>query len=394
MTTAQFTIPGVYREDVFPQERPVLPTGVPVFIGLSGNAADRQPGSADPQRLTHWPQFHKQVDPLQPDPLLAAAVHGFFANGGTLCYVIMPTMSAAPPLETGLEQALEAVEDITDIDLVCVPELVNRAQTGTERVRAQQLILDHCDRVNSRFAILDTPLMTPAAALDAIPQQAQALRGHNGALYGPWIKPERADPEVPWVPPCGHVAGMIARCDRTFGVHRAPANLAIADALDLSLALSDADQHRLSPVDQPGGVNFLRIFPGRGMRVWGARTLSPDPLSRYVSARRLVITVGRWATLNLAGVAFEPNDFTLWVRIERELTVYLESLAQQGALQGASAETAFFVKCDADTNPPAVRDRGQIVTLVGLAAAAPGEFIVVRLIHGETGVTLTSAPNL
>lgn len=396
MTIAQFTIPGVYREDVFPQVRPELPTGVPVFIGLSGLPAKptESAGGNLPLRLTHWPQYEERVGPHPPDPLLAAAVHGFFANGGTLCYVVLPEVPGRPSLEAVLEQALAEAEAITDVDLVCVPELMGKAQTPEQRLRSQQLILDHCDRTHSRFALLDAPLVTAPDAIDQMRSHGQSLQGSNGALYGPWIKPERQHAEVAWVPPCGHVAGLIARCDRATGVHRAPANLIVEDALDLSVALADADQHRLNQTDQKGGVNCLRTFPGRGIRVWGARTLSAAPLGRYVNERRLLITVGRWAALNLASVAFEPNDLSLWVRIERELTVYLESLARQGALQGSSAEEAFFVKCDADTNPPEGRDQGQVITLLGLAPTAPGEFIVVRLIHGDTGVTLTSAPNL
>jgi phage tail sheath protein FI len=180
----------------------------------------------------------------------------------------------------------------------------------------------------------------------------------------------------------------MARCDRTQGVHRPPANLPLIDALDLSLTLTDADQRRLTEGAQ---VNCLRALPGRGLRLWGCCTLGADGPGRTLGERRLLITVARWAALALADVAFEPNDFALWVRIEREFTAYLEGLAQQGAIQGTTAAEAFFVRCDAETNPPAVRDLGQVVTLVGLAPAIPGEFIVLRLIHGETGVTLTPA---
>jgi phage tail sheath protein FI len=96
--------------------------------------------------------------------------------------------------------------------------------------------------------------------------------------------------------------------------------------------------------------------------------------------------------LNLADIAFEPNDFSLWIRIERELSGYLESLTRQGALVGSHPEEAFFVKCDAETNPPDVRDRGQVMTRIGLAPSIPGEFIEVQLLHGETGVVLTTTP--
>jgi hypothetical protein len=388
LATERLTIPGVYRQEVFPRPVPLLPTGVPVFLGLSAGAqgeAPRDPAIAlTPLRLTHWPQFLERLGNHHRRSPLGAAVHGFFANGGELCYVVMADTTAAPGLEHALDQALAVAEAIADIDLVCMPDLWGTVKTPTAVRRLQQQILDHCDRVNDRFALLDAPLVThPDRWAELHPT---GLRGSNGALYGPWLKPEGGGG---WVPPSGHVAGLIARCDRTYGVHRAPANLVIDDALDLSLGLSEADQQRLTLPNQPG-VNCLRSLPGRGIRPWGARTLSADPLVRYISGRRLLITVGRWAALTLAKVAFEPNDIVLWLRIEREVTAYLATLAQQGALQGETAAESFFVKCDRETNPPPVREQGQVVTLVGLAPAVPGEFIVLRLIHGETGVTLTT----
>jgi len=136
------------------------------------------------------------------------------------------------------------------------------------------------------------------------------------------------------------------------------------------------------------GVNCLRAVPGRGIRVWGARTLSDDSDWQSVGARRVFLTMGRWLEQFLAQVAYEPNDIRLWVRIMRELTAYLDSLYQGGALKGRTPEEAFFVKCDAETNPPDVTDAGMVVTNVGVALAAPAEFIVVRIIHGASGVSV------
>jgi phage tail sheath protein FI len=392
MTISQFAIPGVYRQDIFPKPLPALPTGVPVFLGFTEHELSEEepkPGASYRlHKLTHWPQFMERFASYQPSEYLARAVHGFFANGGFLCYILMlwvpkPTTN----LDEILRQGLEVADSITDVDLVCAPDLVRDSPSFSKLQGWQQIILDHCDRTNDRFAILDAPLVTSTDGLAQILQHRQALKGNNGALYGPWLKPEQGD----WLPPCGHVAGIYARCDRTTGVHRAPANLVMEDVLDLSLGLTDAEQLRLNPIAENAGVNCLRALPGRGIRIWGARTLSQEANHCNVNVRRLFITVGRWATLNLANLAFEPNDFNLWVRIERELRVYLESLARQGALQGSTAEEAFFIKCDAQTNPPEVREQGQVITEIGLAPTIPSEFIVLRLIHGDTGVSLTSA---
>ena len=380
MAIAPFTVPGVYRQDVFPRPTPALPTGVPVFIGFGTNGDPEAADLLTLQKLTLWPQFAELVSRLHPSEFLSRAVHGFFANGGDFCYVVMVPLSSTKDRDTALQEGLEAAAGITDIDLVCIPDLMQGSPAPADLQRWQQRVLDHCDRTNDRFAILDAPLtLTPGET---------SLRGTNGALYGPWVMPEQGNQ---WVPPCGHVAGSMARCDRTYGVHHAPANLVLEDVLDLSQRLTDADHQRLNQSPNPTRINYLRALPGRGIRAWGAYTLSSDPNWHYVNVRRLFITLGRWADLNLTGLAFEPNDFSLWVRMERELTAYLQSLASQGALQGSTAEEAFFVKCDGETNSPEVRDRGQVVATVGLAPTLPNEFIVVRLIHGDTGTSLVSA---
>jgi uncharacterized protein len=136
------------------------------------------------------------------------------------------------------------------------------------------------------------------------------------------------------------------------------------------------------------GVNCLRAVPGRGIRVWGSRTLSSDTDWQPIGARRVFLTIGRWLEAFLTQLTYESNDVRLWVRIMREVTAYLDGLFQRGALKGRTAAEAFFVKCDSETNPPEVTDAGMVVTNVGLALAAPAEFIVVRIIHGASGVSI------
>ena len=132
-------------------------------------------------------------------------------------------------------------------------------------------------------------------------------------------------------------------------------------------------------------------MPGRGIRVWGARTLSGDPDWQSIGARRVFLTMGRWLERFMAELAYEPNDVRLWVRVTRELTAYLDGLFQRGALKGRSAPEAFFVKCDSETNPPDVTAAGMLVTTIGVALAAPTEFIVVRIINGTSGVSIQPA---
>jgi phage tail sheath protein FI len=122
--------------------------------------------------------------------------------------------------------------------------------------------------------------------------------------------------------------------------------------------------------------------------VWGARTLSPDPLWRYVSVRRLCLAIIKQIRVNLQWTVFEPNDAALWRRIVAELSIYMRDLFRQGALAGASPEAAFFVKCDAETNPPDVVAAGQAVTEVGFAPARPAEFIYVTIVRTTESVSV------
>ena len=376
------SIPGVYREEVFAKPKRQLLTGVPAFLGLASQGAVNQP-----QELTLWTQFLQSFGTSLPNSYLYYAVRGFFSNGGTSCYIVRLDEDLAP--ETALLQGLESLAALDTVDLICVPDLSRLSRSSEQSQRMQAVILDHCQQLGDRFAILDA---WKDATVATVQQQQQQLSEHpgalNGALYFPWVQVENSPPELR-IPPCGHIAGVYARGDRNTGVHQAPANFLLEDVLDLSVSLSHAEQMALSSASQAGGINYLRVLPGRGIRVWGSRTLSQSSDWQHINVRRLFLTVARWGDRHLADVAFEPNNFQLWVRIERELTAFCESLFQQGALQGATPSAAFYVTCNEETNPPEIRALGQVVTEVGLAPTVPNEFIVVRLIHGSNGVTLS-----
>src|SRR5262249_47204523 len=185
----------------------------------------------------------------------------------------------------------------------------------------------------------------------------------NAALYHPWVKVASPGANLRSVPRCGHVAGIFARTDARVGVFKAPANAVVVGVLDLDPVVDTDAQRELNPE----GVNCLRALPGRSIRVFGARTLSRQDEWRYVSVRRLVLALRRWLDRHMAFVTFEPNGPRLWVRIRRELTIYLTQLWQDGALAGATPDEAFFVKCDVATNPPESREIGGVVTEIGLA---------------------------
>lgn len=384
-----YQMPGVYLEDVFSTPKPELTTGVPAFLGLADVGSFNSP-----QLLTLWPQFEQHFGQSLSNSYLAYAVRGFFENGGRLCYVVR----LQDRTQSALQAGLEAIAPLDTIDLVCAPDIM-QADKDTDTGVMQKAVLEHCQLLGDRFAILDAGNHQSIAEIQ---QQQQHLQSNNGALYAPWLKVPSLEEatgnrqqatgksELLAVPPCGHMAGIYARSDRAAGVYQSPANYVLEGVLDLSFTITNADFEQLNSESAKTGVNCLRALTGRGMRVWGTRTLSSDPNWRYISVRRLFLTVGRWCDRHLANVAFEPNDFKLWLRIERELTAYFESLFRKGAFKGNTTQEAFFVKCDAETNPPEIRDSGTVVTEIGLAPTIPCEFIIVRLIHGSAGVTVTT----
>ena len=372
--------PGVYRQDVFPAPEPTLLTGTPVFLGRAGKGTPNVP-----VMLTLWPQLSATFGAPLADGALARAVRGFFENDGLLCYVVRLDDNITSSLNR-LRAGLDAISAMEGVDLVCAPDIVapySEAAPNVDAVVAMQTeVLNHCRRSGDRFAILDGVLSSDTAVIE---NQRSRLNSDFGALYFPWLWVTREGKQAAGcVPPCGHVAGIYSRSDQGVGVHKAPANEVTRGVLDLRVDLTDAQQGRLND----RGVNCLRSFPGRGIRIMGARTLSNDPNWTYVNVRRLFVTIGRWLERFMTEITFSTNDVRLWVRILRELTAYLEDLFHQGMLKGRTPGEAFYVKCDGETNTPDVIDAGMVVTEIGLAAAVPGEFIVVRVIHGASGVNV------
>lgn len=243
-------------------------------------------------------------------------------------------------------------------------------------------LLSHCEKMGERFAVLDSPRGAEAGrGANRVEEWPDNFRlapySKYGALYYPWLREKASDFDGRdlLVPPSGHVAGVYARVETREGVGRAPANEPLDGVVEFEFCLTDAAQSVLNPK----GVNCLRSFPGRGLLVWGARTLSPDPLWRYVSVRRLSLAIIKQILVNLRWTVFEPNDAALWRRIVATLTTYMRDLFRRGALAGARPEEAFFVKCDAETNTPDVVAAGQAVTEVGFAPARPAEFVYVTI---------------
>ena len=389
MSGSGLATPGVYfREEVSAPARLTLRTGVPLFIGFAAEGTGR--GLTE---IRAWTEFVRNFGDLRSDAYLAYAVRGFFANGGRLCRVA--TLTQGGDVISVLGHLLARAADdplLEEVDLLCFPDAVLIPERTVE---LQRMLLDFCrrdtqGRPHYLFAILDA---LPAAGSDEIVKQRNALVLNNpaairsGALYFPWILlADGPSTGQGFVPPSGHISGIYAGRDGAVGVHQAPANVDLEGALDLQANVDALLQQTLNPQ----GINCLRAFPGRGIRVWGARTLSDDPQWIYVNVRRIFLTVCRWIERFMESLVFEPHDESLWLRVNRELNAYLTELFRQGAFRGATVEEAFYVRCDAAVNPREVRDLGLLVTEVGLAPALPGEFIVIRIVQGEGGVSLST----
>jgi uncharacterized protein len=375
--------PGVHIEEAVHERATGFRTGQPAFLG------EAQAGQPSMLRwLTAWRQFAGTAGEIADRSALGPTIRGFFDNGGERCLVATYTLDDSGATAAGdrragaLAACLERLEAIEDVDLMCAPDL---PLAGGAMVDLQRLILAHSKQTQNRFVILDA---RPDATRELVFRQRQDLWPTDGALYYPWIRAPRTESGARWIPPCGHVAGVYARTDARVGVHKAPANALLEGAVDLRVHVTEEELHRLNGA----GVNCLRALPGRGIRVWGARTLSGRPEWQYVNVRRLFITLTRWIEHACRDLVFEPSTPLLWNRVQDRLNNYCYVLFQAGALKGLTPTEAFYVKCDAETNPPEQRDRGEVTTEIGLAATRPAEFVVVRISHDATGATIESRP--
>jgi hypothetical protein len=386
-----YAAPGVYVQELPSGARSIGRVGTSV-LGIIGAAPDAPARLHEAVPIDNWTQFvDTYVGSATEGTPLSNGVYGFFSNGGGRCWVVNVgpggslTGTAAEP--TGLT-LFEAIDEIA---IVAAP--------GYTSPQDYEDLIGHCEHPlrQDRMAVLDTVERVAEisaltrVATSGVPgpggdaseepelESARPRQSPYAALYTPWIvsrDPVSGDRVT--MPPSGHVAGVWARSDATRGVHKAPANEPIVGALDLVRRISKGEQEVLNPA----GVNCIRYFPGEGIRIWGARTLAAeaDPY-RYVNVRRLINMIKESIADGTRWIVFEPNDYTLWASIRRDVGAFLTNVWRDGALLGRTASEAFFVKCDEETNPPEVRDAGQVVTIIGLAPVKPAEFVIFKLMQ-------------
>ncbi|MGW4114415.1 phage tail sheath family protein [Actinosynnema sp. NPDC004786] len=292
-----------------------------------------------------------------------------------------------PDERTGMG-GLESVDEVT---MVVAPDLMSAYRRGLidlEGVKTVQLaMISHCEQMGDRVALLDAPPGMNAQKIRTWRLDEANYDSKYAVLYYPWIKVfDPANGRNTLVPPAGHIAGVWSRNDNERGVHKAPANEVIRGAVDLEINISKSEQDLLNPI----GVNCVRSFPGRGIRVWGARTLSSDPAWRYLNVRRLFNFLEESILLGTQWVVFEPNDDRLWASIRRNITGFLTEQWRRGALFGRTPAEAFYVKCDRENNPRESIDLGQVVCEIGVAPVKPAEFVVFQLSQFSDSTSLVS----
>jgi phage tail sheath protein FI len=388
----QYLSPGVYVEEV-PGTPPIVGVGTSTagFIGVvnAGPAPTPSPTLApgsgpfempllpgsdterytlapenEPRLVTNWTQFINQFgDFHDANKTLAHAVYGFLNNGGTRCWVVrVADIDDAAAVST----ALQKFEAIDEIAIVAVPGALDAA--------VQLKVIEHCENMEDRFAIIDGQVTT---TIDVASIKGTVRNSNYAALYFPRV--QVFDPVMDglsFVSPSGHMAGVYARVDSVRGVHKAPANEIVQGALGLEYLVTKNEQDGLNP----DGINVIRNFNGN-IKVWGARTLGGDDNGefKYINVRRLMNFLRESIDEGTQFVVFEPNTPGLWQKIIRTVGAFLTNVWRDGALFGNTTEEAFYVKCDDSTNPPEVRELGQVVTEIGVAIVKPAEFVIFRI---------------
>jgi hypothetical protein len=325
-----------------------------------------------------------------------AGVNGFYDNGGGKAYVYLmgvQNLDGSIRENQADKLGLYAFDDCDDMALHVAPGL---------NFNQQREMREHCETRKDRFGILDGPILS--AGDMAIPASNKGY----GAMYVPWLKVTKpswyvgeqdlkvggplrrklikTDANELFVPPSGHVCGLFARVDTDRGVHKAPANEIVMGITGLSQNINRIEQGQYND----RGINVIRIFKDRGIRIWGARTLATksDPQWKYVNVRRLFIMIEQSILQGMQWAVFEPNDKFLWSKLTRDVRAYLLRVWRSGALFGNTPEEAFYVKCDAETNPRYLIDAGQVNVQVGICPVKPAEFVIFSIGQWDGGALI------
>lgn len=345
-----------------------LGPGHPRFLGavLGESPSRRSDWLEQPYAFVSDPQFNAHQ---LHDALFGEDERGVVELGGG--------NDGVPPNDVAYQEALRSLLPLEEVSILAAPG--HTAYEGWPAI--QRVLISHVERPRAyQIAVLDTP---EGGAISGARDVRSRIDSKYAALYFPWVtvanpqwRPGRADvaQEIN-LPPSGFLAGIYARNDGQRGVHKAPANEVVRAALRFETDINHPEQEALNPI----GVNCLRFFPGRGYRVWGARTVSSDPEWKYVNVRRYFNYVERSIDVGTQWAVFEPNGEALWANVRQTIASFLYNEWRNGALLGTDPKEAYFVKCDRTTMTQNDLDNGRLVCLVGVAVVKPAEFVIFRI---------------
>lgn len=266
----------------------------------------------------------------------------------------------------GRRTGLQAFQENGNVSILAIP--------GITVPDVQAALIGFCENKKSCFAILDVPVELKKT--NDVANFRDMYDSTYAAMYHPWLEMYDAGAKrSAYFPPSGAMAGIYARTDTERGVHKAPANEVVRGCTGLSCSYNEGEQDILNPI----GVNLIRAFTGRGIRVWGARTISSNGLWKYLNVRRLFIYVEESIKANTNWVVFEPNSTTLWSRVTRTIETFLATCWRDGALAGSSPSEAFFVECGPTTMTQDDIDNGRLICQIGIAPVKPAEFVIFRI---------------
>jgi len=363
----QQLFPGVYIEEIPSGTRAIASAATSVTAFL-GQAASGPVGEA--LAVGSFAELERRLGRGQMQSALGLAVAAFFDNGGERALVVRVEDGSRASLEAGLEALASESWNL----LVLPPPHTGTASGPTGLAGGVIATAATFCEERRAFLILDADPAWTDKATALAGRAALGLDSRNAALYFPWLQRPGTSETLP---PSGAVAGVLARTDARRGVWKAPAGTEadLRGVSALSVTLNDQENGELNQA----GINCLRLFPGTGPVIWGARTTSSDPEWRYVPVRRLSLFLERSIDEGTQWAVFEPNDEPLWATVRRIVEEFLLSLWRQGAFQGAKPEEAFFVRCDRTTTTAADIDQGLFTLLLGFAPLKPAEFTILRI---------------
>lgn len=353
---------------------------------------DGLPNSFHVERQINGVSKYLEVDDLSEDPSqFTPPDTSMPLAGGSDGLPLAPAdFIGATATDTEPATGLFAFDTVDDINIVAIPDLVHPNLNSQDSREKAVLAINYCEKRKDCFYVADSPKNQSPQDVLAYKQATTPFSGNPfnstyAALYYPWIR--TFDPlsgKSIEFPPSASMAGIYSNSDVLRGVHKAPAGIEVGrvkTASDIERIITKGEHDVLNPE----GINVIRKFPESGIVVWGARTIASDPEWKYVNVRRLFLFLEESIDEGTQWVVFEPNDPILWARIVRNVSAFLKIQWLEGKLVGNKQEEAFFVKCDAETNPQESVDLGRVITVIGVAPSKPAEFVIFRIMQKRPG---------